>query len=122
MDILAGLFLIAHGLVHAAYLSPKPGDPKYPFNFDKSWFYGVAKTKSEPIGNILVVFSVLFLCLSGLGVLGVPGLVDLSQTLILIGSMLSALVLVLFWHKWLFMGLIIDIFFIIGVICFNWFS
>ena len=41
MRILFGLFLLAHGLIHASYVAPSPaataGGPEWPFDMARSW-------------------------------------------------------------------------------------
>jgi len=38
MRALLGLFLIAHGLIHAAYLVPRPPDAaQWPFDLSRTW-------------------------------------------------------------------------------------
>jgi hypothetical protein len=77
--------------------------------------YSLTKTNLEPVGNVLVVLAILLLFLSGLAVIGLPGLVDLSQALVVMGAFISAVLIIIFWHKWLVIGLIIDILLITGV-------
>lgn len=122
MQTILGIFLLIHGFIHGAYLAPKPDDPKYPFDFTKSWFFKLTKGKAEPIGNLLVVFTIIMFVLSAMAAFGMPGLVDMSQSLIVIASALSLITLSLFWHKWLIGGIIVDIFLICGVFIFGWFS
>jgi hypothetical protein len=120
MKIFYGLFIIAHGLIHASYLTPKPEDPKYPFYFDKGWFGNLVGTMVTPIGKILVVLTVVFFALAGLGLMGVPGLANFSRQLLIAGSIASLLVLVLYWHPWLILGIVIDVVVLYGVLKLGW--
>jgi len=120
MKTLIGLFLIAHGLMHASYLTPKPNDPKYPFDFTKGWLAGLIGDASKPIGVTLAILVVGCFVLAGLGVLGVPGLVGTWKFFTLAGAILSTLLLVLFWHLWLVLGIVINLVLIFGLFVFNW--
>lgn len=114
------LFLIAHGLLHASYLTPKPEDPKYPFTFDKSWFANMVGDASTPIGIGLAILVVVSFALAGLGVLGIPGLENSWKQFTAIGAVLSTLLLGLFWHPWLVMGFVINAVLVYGIYVLNW--
>ncbi|MCC2631118.1 MAG: hypothetical protein K0S38_927 [Candidatus Paceibacter sp.] len=120
MKIFYGLFIIAHGLIHASYLTPKPEDPKYPFYFDRGWFGSAVGSMATPIGKILVVLTVIIFALAGLAIIGVPGLVNITKQLLVAGSIASLLVLVLYWHPWLILGVVIDIVLLYGVLNLGW--
>lgn len=120
MKTLVGLFLIAHGLIHASYLTPKPDDPKYPFDFTKSWFANIVGDASKPLGITLALLVVVCFGLAGLGVLGVPGLESNWELLTTAGAILSTLLLVLFWHPWLALGLVINAVLLYGLHRLNW--
>lgn len=120
MKILFALFVMAHGLLHASYLTPKPEDPNYPFSFDKGWFASVAGNMAQPIGTLLVAVTVVAFLLAGLGLLGVPGLVGIWKMMLLAGAIASLLLLVLFWHQWLVLGIVINIVLVYGVYKLNW--
>lgn len=122
MNVLFGLFLIAHGLIHASYLTPKPEDPQYPFSFDKGWFASLAGVAAQPIGIVLVIVTVGAFLLAGLGFLGVPGLVVIWKTLLAIGAVASLLLLSLFWHLWLVLGIVINIVLLYGIFKLHWFT
>lgn len=120
MKVLLGLFLMAHGLIHASYLTPKPDDPKYPFSFDKSWFASWAGHASSAIGSTLAALAVACFVLAGLAVLGVPGLKDMWKFFTVTGAISSLLLLVLFWHRWLVLGVVIDIALVAGIYLMHW--
>jgi len=106
--------------MHASYLTPKPNDPKYPFDFTKGWFSSLVGDTSKPIGIALAVLVVGCFALAGLGVLGVPGLVGTWKIFTVVGSILSTLLLVLFWHPWLVLGIAINIVLVFGLYVLNW--
>ena len=118
MNILFGLLLIAHGLVHAGLTpAPIPNDPESkPGAFftasSRSWLLpriGLSASTVRWIGIILVALSVVGFVFAGLGVLGVPGLTQVWSTLAIVSSCISLLLLTLFWHPWIIVGALIDI-------------
>ena len=123
MKIALGIFIIAHGLVHGILaIAPNPADaePK-PGKFfsaaDRSWLLpklGLSAEGIQWIGLILVALSSLGFVLAGMGVLGVVGLRAIWRTLMLVSSGISLLLLTLFWHPWLTVGLIIDALIFVG--------
>jgi hypothetical protein len=57
----------------------------------------------------LVILSVLGFILDGLGALGVPGLKEIWQTTAAVSAVVSLILLVIYWHPWLILGVLIDI-------------
>ncbi len=108
MKVLFGLFLIAHGLIHGLYLAPKPDDPTYPFDFSKGWFMTAGAT-GRSVGMALAVIALVGFVLGGLGLLGTLGLGSLWKVSVGVGIMSSCLLMILFWHPWLMVGLAINI-------------
>lgn len=108
MNFLFGLFLFMHGLIHASYLAPNPDDPKYPFALDKGWFALFAGKLAAPIGIGLVALTMLALVLAGLAVLGTPVITDIQGPLIAAGAICSLVTLILYWHPWLTLGILVD--------------
>ena len=105
--IVAGLLLIAHGLVHLLYLTPEVEDNKYPFNLRESWL--VPETARRPVGIILIAATTAFFALLGLAVWGVPVLSGAWPALALAAAVTSLALLVAFWDVWLVMGVITDL-------------
>ena len=118
LKIALGIFLIAHGLVHSGLaFAPNPDDPDetpgaFFTSLDRSWLLpqlGSNAATVRWIGIALVVLSTVGFILAGLGFLGVPGLDAVWRTLALVASFISLLLLVLYWHRWLPVGVLIDI-------------
>ena len=112
------LFLIAHALAHAGLAAaPIPGDtdPKPGAFFTeviRSWLFqkiGSAPGFVRLVGIILVALSTLGFIFSGLGALGVPGLSDIWQAAAGLAAAFSLILLILFWHPWIIVGVLIDI-------------
>ena len=117
VNVLFAIFLILHGLVHAGlFAAPDPNDPdSKPGAFftspERSWLLsrlGLNPSIVKWLGIILVVLATLGFVLAGLGVFGVPGLVGIWRTITVVSAIVSLLLLVLFWHPWLIVGLLID--------------
>lgn len=120
MKMLLGLFLIAHGLIHASYITPKPDDPKYPFAFDKSWFANIVGGIAKPIGICLTLLTIACFAIVGLGVLGVVDIVDSWKTLFTVGAASSTVLLGLFYRPWLTFGFVINAILVYGVYGLEW--
>lgn len=105
--IVAGLFLIAHGLVHLLYLVHKEDDPSFPFTLKQSWL--VPEAVRRPTGLVLLAATVAAFALLGLAVWGVPGLSGAWPVIAVVAAALSLSLLVAFWNSHLFAGIGIDL-------------
>jgi len=105
--IVAGLLLVAHGLVHLLYLTPEAEDKKYPFTLRESWL--VPETARRPVAIILIAGTIVFFALLGLAVWGVPVLSGAWPALALAAALTSLALLVAFWDLQLITGVIIDL-------------
>jgi hypothetical protein len=124
-----GIFLIAHGLVHAILgAAPDPNATNAsPFTFfteaERSWLLsqsGLDNAAIRWIGTVLVVFSTLGFVLAGMGLLGVPGLSMIWRTVAIVTACVSLLLLILFWHTWLVIGILIDVVVLVALVWFKW--
>ena len=118
IKMISGIFLIAHGLVHAGlFAAPDPSDPESsPATFftstARSWFFNrleMAAASVQRTGIILVVLSTLGFVIVGLGILGVPGVSEIWRAMSVVSASVSLLLLIIFWHPWLVVGVLIDI-------------
>ncbi len=105
--VLAGLFLLAHGLVFLLYLVKEPDDPKWPFTFAKSWI--IPEASRRPVGVTLMVITAVLFALLALAVWGVPGLASTWPVLAIAASATSTILLVAFWQTQLILGVLIAI-------------
>jgi hypothetical protein len=107
-------FLLAHGALHASFLSPRPPvtatGPAWQFDLAHSWALsplGLQSDVTRLIGVALVAATVAGFALASLGALGVaPHGIWLPS--VALGSAASAALLILFFHPWLVVGLGID--------------
>ena len=123
MRIALALFIIAHGLVHAGLAAaPNPADPdSKPGAFftavERSWLLrqlGLNTSTVRWVGIILVALSTLGFVLTGLGIFGVAGLSAIWRPVALLSACVSLLLLITFWHRWLPVGVLIDLGVLVG--------
>jgi hypothetical protein len=123
------LFIIAHGLVHAALgLAPDPADPDgRPGAFftspERSWLltlWGLSAGAVRWTGLLLVALTTIGFVLAGLGIFGVPGLVAIWRTSAVVSAGISLLLLLLFWHRWLPVGVLINLGVLIALLWLKW--
>ena len=101
MTVVAGVFLILHGLVHiAVWLSPR--SPDMPFDARRSWLLG----QSWPLVRTLAVVSCALLVASGLLVLLGAGT---GASVAVAGAAVSLLLVVLTFNRWLLGAVAIDL-------------
>jgi hypothetical protein len=105
--IVAGLLLIAHGLVHLLYLVSEPDGEDYPFTLRDSWL--VPENARRPLAIFLIAATITFFTLLGLAVWGVPGLSGVWPVLAVVAASSSLALLVAFWDAWLTIGVGIDV-------------
>jgi asparagine N-glycosylation enzyme membrane subunit Stt3 len=110
MNIIFGLFLIAHGLIHGLYfIKNPPADPSFPFIFNRSWLYKKFGPKTAYLGKLLSILALTLFSVSGIFLMGFTGLNYLWLSFALSAAILSAFLFILFWHKWLIIGFIINL-------------
>ena len=112
--VIAG-FLIAHGAIHAGFLSKgpprKPGGPPWPFDLERSWLrtrLGVSAGTVRMLGLALVPATIGGFALAALATLGILPAGAWGAT-VAIGSLASLALLVVGLHRWLYIGIAIDL-------------
>jgi hypothetical protein len=123
--LLAG-FLVAHALVHAAFLAPRPpavaGGPPWPFELDRSRMLrtlGVGGEAARRLGMSLLVPALGGFVLASAAALGI-GPAVLWPAAIGVGALGSLALLVTFFHPWLVLGVAIDLAMLAGVLLVGW--
>ena len=97
MRWIAGLFLIAHGLVHLAIWLPKP-DEKAPIDVGHSPFAGDVRR----LASALAIAAAVVLVLGGLGLIGEAAWwIPVTVT----GTVVSGALLLLTFNRWWLIGL-----------------
>lgn len=129
LKIVLGLLLTAHGLVHVGLaIAPNPTDPEAkPGAFftamERSWLLpqlGLNAAAVKWIGVLLVGLSTLGFVLAGLGIFGVTGLSAIWRTTAIVSAIVSLLLLFLFWHPWLPVGVLINIATLVALLWAKW--
>ena len=112
--VFAGL-LLAHALIHFAFVAPAPpataGGPAWPFSTSDSWLFtrlGAGQDKTRTVALALIATTIAGFSLAGLTVIGAlptaiwpPG--------IAIGAASSIALLIAFFHPWLVLAIGIDL-------------
>jgi hypothetical protein len=124
MNYLFALFLAGHSLVHAFYLSPRPPDAgeSWPFDMARSWLVtqvGIAPELLRTAGILLVAVTVLGFLGSPLLAAGI-GPDNWWRPAIAIATVASTLLLAVFFHPWITIGLAIDGLVLWAVFAANW--
>lgn len=101
--VIAGVLLLAHGLVHLLYLA----DDVPEFTLDNSWL--VPDSSARPVALALMGATVAAFALLALAVWGVPGLEGAWPALAIAASLISLVLLIAFWSWALVFGVLIDV-------------
>lgn len=116
MKLLLGVVLLAHGLVHAFYFTPPPprtaGGPEWPFEMQRSWLVtsaGLDPAVARAAGTALIFVTVALLVLAALATVGWGVPTAWWPIAALAGALASAGVLLVFFHPWIVLGLVIDL-------------
>ncbi|MGD2251487.1 MAG: hypothetical protein PVF70_01070 [Anaerolineales bacterium] len=126
---LIGVFLILHGLVHAGLAAaPIPNDPEpKPGAFftapARTWLLsslGLGEKAIRTTGIVLVALATLGFVLAGMGVLGVPLLAGIWRGMAIGSAIVSALLLIAFWHSWLILGVLLDVAILVALLWLQW--
>jgi hypothetical protein len=113
--LLVATFLVAHAAIHAGFVSPRPpataGGPAWPFSLDRSWLLtpaGLDLALARRIGTTLLAITLGAFVLAAIATLGLlpAGAWVASITL---GSIASMGLMALFFHRWLSLGIVIDV-------------
>ena len=119
-------FLLGHAAIHAGYLSPRPaptiGGPPWPFDLSHSWILsplGVGADVLRIVGVTLFALVLASFALAAIAALGfLPVAVWAWSTAI--GAASSLLMLIVFFHPWLAVGVAIDLLALWTVLVAGW--
>ncbi len=126
--IILVVFFIAHGWIHMSLAQvppPQPNALRTPF-FPSWWRNAVDPAwpvsrlgLSEPLvrtaGWVLWLMATVAFSLAGLALLIVPAQAALWQIPAAAGSVVSILLLALYWHPWLPVGVLLDLAILAGI-------
>ena len=100
--IVAGILLLAHGLVHLLYLVPDVTQ----FSTQRSWL--VPEPARHAVAVALIAAIIVASAALALAVWGVPGLAAAWPVLAVLAGGLSFVLLVAYWDTQLVLGVVID--------------
>ncbi len=100
---IAGILLIAHGLVHLLYLARDVPE----FHIEDSWVVPEAASRSVAVG--LITATIVASVLLGLVVWGVPWLSGIWPAIAIAAAVTSMVLLVSFWDVRLLFGIALDV-------------
>lgn len=115
MPVLVAVLLVAHALIHLSFVSPRPpardGGPAWPFALDRSRL--LARVAPSVSALHAIGITLLALVLGGYAAGVVAALGFGGSTLfalgVAVGSVGSLAMLVVFFHPWLTIGIVIDV-------------
>jgi hypothetical protein len=120
--LLLGVFLIAHGLVHILYRVPAP-EENWPFDLGHSWLLtrlGLGERVLRRLGTVLWIAALVGFVLGGLGVFGAPLLKHMWRTITAVSSVVSCLLIGLFWHRSFVFALLINAAIFVALVWAQW--
>jgi hypothetical protein len=100
--VVAGVLLLAHGLVHLLYLASGVTE----FSTGRSWL--LTGSARQPVALALMAATVAAFALVALAVWGVPGLPGIWPALTIVACLASMALLITFWDTGLVLGIGID--------------
>ncbi len=115
MRIVLGVFLLFHALIHTGYLSPAPppsGGLEWPFEMGKSWVVtqvGLSADVVRAIGTALIGVVIVAMVGAALATFGIVVPQAWWRALVAAGATASMLTLVLFFHPWIVLGLVLEV-------------
>lgn len=123
--LLFAALLLGHAVIHAGFVSPRPtatGGPTWPFALDHSWLLtriGLDGSIGRGIGVALLLVLLAGYATAALATLGVLGPSAFAVG-IAVGSGASILMLAVFFHPWLIVGVILDLILLGAVLGAGW--
>jgi hypothetical protein len=122
--LLIGGFLVAHGLVHGLFLSPIPSDAeeakKWAFHLDRSWLLGRLGFGPSALRRICMFLCAVTIAAFVLAGLGVFFGADWWRLFAAVGAASGLVLLVLYWHVWLWIGISMNAAILVLLLWANW--
>jgi hypothetical protein len=126
MQTIIAIFLILHGLVHAILaLAPNPNAPDARVGefFSQSWLLnslGLPAGGGRSLAITLAAIATLGFVATGLALLDFLVPFDWWRTLAIVSAIVSLLLLVIFWNRYLIIGVAIDILILAALFFAGW--
>jgi hypothetical protein len=126
MNLVLAAFLAAHALIHISFLTPAPpvtaGGPEWPFQTSHSWLvtrFGLDPGIAHGLATVLVATTIgLLLAAAGSTVGWLPA--TWWPSLVVLGAVSSLATLVVFFHPWLVLGVVIDLVLLWATLAAGW--
>jgi hypothetical protein len=118
MVLLVAAFLVVHGSIHIGYVC----GPSWPFQEGDPWpitLLGLASGSARDDGAALVLVAFLAFLFAAVAAVG-PLPARLWRPLVVVGSVASAILLVIFATPWTVPGLLIDVVLLWAVVVGRW--
>jgi hypothetical protein len=125
VDLALAGFLLAHGAIHLGWVTRPPataGGPSWPFALDHSWLLdrlGVGAAAARPLGLALVAVTMASFGLAAIATLGVLA-PELWTIATVVGSIASLAIIVIWFHRWLVLGMAIDLVLLWAALVADW--
>lgn len=129
LNFFFAFFIASHGLVAMSLANVPaslPGTIHTPFmpawwhtNIDPSWpinGLGLGDNMVRIIGSGLWLSTAILFSATAFGMLGFLGFVKHWDKLAVVGSILSLVLIALFWHPWLALGIVMNLVILVGVL------
>ncbi len=118
--------IAGHGLIHLGFVSPRPGPspgaPPWPFDIERSWLLGAVGIDAgvaRTVAWLLVATLVAGYIVAALAAIPVLPAALFAPAAV-VGSIASLLVLLVFFHPWLVIGIAIDAILLWAVMVGHW--
>jgi|SoiMethySBSTD1v2_1073268.scaffolds.fasta_scaffold3717057_1 hypothetical protein len=125
-SLILAAFVLAHGAIHLSYLAPPPpataDGPTWPFTLDRSWVLSRAHASTAVLRSIGLALTAVTFASFTLAAMAIVGVVPqtLAPVAVVLGAGSSIGLLMLFFHPWLVLGLVIDVASLWAVIVAEW--
>jgi hypothetical protein len=123
--LVLGAFLLGHAVIHAGYLSPRPvtgTGPAWPFDVTHSWLLTPLGAPADALRVLGVALFALILAAFAVAALAAVGVLPASvwAASTAVGAVTSLVMLGLFFHPWLVVGIAIDVVALWAVLALGW--
>ena len=126
LKTIVAIFLILHGVTHSIMaMVPSPNTPDVGFatffSGIGSWlFTGFSESASKTTATVLSVIATIGFIAAGLALFGILVPFDWWRVLAIASAVASLLLVVVFWHPYLIVGLLIDAAVLVTLIFTDW--
>ncbi len=130
LKTIVAIFVILHGLTHSILaMVPSPNAPDAGFatffSGQGSWLLsrlGLSGSVSKTMSILLAVIATIGFVAAGLALFGILVPFDWWRVLAIASAVVSLLLVIIFWNRYLIAGLLIDVAFLVIPIFANWSS